>query len=130
MIANDSDDDRDTVARFLELQRRAASRAPNRPPGFRLSRKPDFGCASVVREDLATMEARPSRRPQPPRSCFNGARTTLATFDAEWLGQLCLAARNMDDVHAIFQLIHDGVGSHGARWSTSGPSGSIRSSRS
>ena len=121
MIANDSDDDQDTQARFLELQRRAASRAPSRPPGFRLGRKLIPASSPEMQEDIATMKARRSRRPQPLRSCFKAARPTLATFDVDWLAKLCLAARNMDDVHAIFQLIHDGVGSHASAIVNVGP---------
>ena len=59
---------------------------------------------------------------QPISSCFRQAAPSLSTFDPIWIGNLCLGARNLDDVHAILRMVHNAIGANTTALIQVGPS--------
>ena len=55
------------------------------------------------------------------KSCFRSAQPTLASFDLDWFRTLCLAARNLDQVHLILRMLHEGLGASAAALVNIGP---------
>ena len=110
-----------TPSHVMDLQRRAARRAAVGRPGFsRLYRGDPDGNAEGAASGPTTSVTR-LRAPQRLRSCFRSARPSLASFDTEWFLNLCLAARNLDDVNAIFHLIYEGIGASAGALVNIGP---------
>lgn len=61
------------------------------------------------------------RRAQRLRSCFSAPSPRLGDFDASWFSNLCLAARNLEDVHDILRMVHAGLGSKACVLAQIGP---------
>ena len=55
------------------------------------------------------------------KSCFRSGRPSLASFDLDWFRTICLAARNLDHVHLILRMLHDGLGASACALVNIGP---------
>ena len=55
------------------------------------------------------------------KSCFRSAVPTFASFDVDWFRTICLAARNLDHVHSILRMFHEGIGANACAFGSVGP---------
>ena len=119
MLANDSSSHDHEREHFLDLQSRASRQIVWRAtPSVTGPADPDTVEDPASASPSARRRTRASRS---LRSCFRSARPSLATFDLDWFVKLCLAARDLDDVHVILHMLHEGIGASASALVNVGP---------